>query len=328
MGIEITHGLNGREKTIGERHYQLDGYAEIVDQSGSTISIGFDYRGCRWHPCPFNCSTRQVESVCEKKDKERVLYLQKHLDQYKTIQSCKWLEEFKTIDDEESPEFYPFLMKTKVVYEDLLELVRKKKFFGFVQCDVTSPQDIIDINKSSVKLPPIFKKLQITEKMIPEEFRGQSKFPKEVNTLVYNEKQGVHTSEMLNFYIDLGMKISNIKFIMFYHRAEPFKGFVNDLVKRRITYADKNMKESEKVIKIILNSFYGRLGLNKTKYKKTEFIHAKERGLRERQLGPYHIRSENMSTEYPTEMLEVTSRHRTVHDDALVQIAFWGKFCF
>ena len=113
---------------------------------------------------------------------------------------------------------------------------------------------------------------------------------------------------------------------MFYHKAKPFQCFVDDLVERRISYADKKMKESEKVIKIILNSFYGRLGLNKSKYKRTEFIHAEQRGIRERQLGPYHIRTENMNTEYPTEMLEVTSRHRTVNDDALVQIAFWGEF--
>ena len=161
--------------------------------------------------------------------------------------------------------------------------------------------------------------------MVPEEYRRKTKFPTEVNTLIYNETEGLYTSEMLNFYIELGMKISNIKFVMFYHRAKPFKKFVDDLVQRRICYADKNMKECEKIIKIILNSFYGRLGLNKSKYKRTEFIHAEQRGLKERQLGPYHIRSENMSTEYATEMLEVTSRHRVVHDDALVQIAFWGK---
>jgi hypothetical protein len=328
MGIKITHGLNGREKTIEGRNYQLDGYAEIKDESGSTLTIGFDYRGCRWHSCPYNCSTQQVKDFCEKKDKERVTFLQEHLDQYKTIQSCKWLEEFKTIKDDEGPEFYPFLMKKKITYEDLLATVANKQFFGFIQCDVTSPQDVINLNKSSVKLPPIFRKMQITKEMVPEEFRGQTKFPKEVNTLVYNEKEGVYTSEMLNFYIDLGMKISNVKLIMFYHKAKPFKYFVDDLVERRISYADKKMKESEKVIKIILNSFYGRLGLNKSKYKRTEFIHAEQRGIRERQLGPFHIRTENMSTEYPTEMLEVTSRHRTVNDDALVQIAFWGESHF
>ncbi|CBY15011.1 unnamed protein product [Oikopleura dioica] len=243
LGVHITHGLNGQEKMVGTRNYRLDGYAEVTDQSGSILSIGFDYRGCRWHPCPFNCATKQIESVCEKKDKERIAYLQKHLDQYKTIQSCRWMEERKTIDDEEGPEFYPFLMKDKIAYEDLLSIVMEKKFFGFVHCDVTSPQEIIDKNKATVKLPPIFSKTRITENMVPEEYRGKTKFPTEVNTLIYNETEGLYTSE--------------------------------------------------------------------------------QRGLKERQLGPYHIRSENMSTEYATEMLEVTSRHRVVHDDALVQIAFW-----
>jgi len=327
MGLRIEHGLNGRERSIGDRRYKLDGFAETINQSGGRCTIGFDYRGCRWHPCPLNCPTKQVDSVCVKKDKERVAYLQEHLDKYLTIQSCQWQAEFKQSDDNDGPDFYPFLMQKKITYDDLVTIINSRRFFGFVSCDLVTPQKEINRNKASVKFPPIFKKTQITREMVPEEYRGKTKFPTEVNTLVYNETEGVYTSEMINFYLDQKMEIKNVKFIMFYHKAEPFKKFADQLVQRRINYAAKKMKEAEKLMKIILNSFYGRLGLNKSKYKRTEFIHAEQRGLRERMLGPFHIRTENMDTEYPTDMLEVTSRHKTIHDDALVQIASWGKIC-
>lgn len=104
--------------------------------------------------------------------------------------------------------------------------------------------------------------------------------PKSINKpfLAYKENErllfptgrfiGVYFSEELKYARDLGYKILPLKGYLFEKKESPFINFISNQYEKR-QKAKKESKDSlSYVYKLLMNSFYGRFGINPT-YKKT-----------------------------------------------------------
>ena len=74
---------------------------------------------------------------------------------------------------------------------------------------------------------------------------------------------------MYLFYKSKGLKFRNLSFAVEYQKAQPLKNFVDELVQCRVAADKANRPELVSLYKLILNSSYGYLLINKSKVRTT-----------------------------------------------------------
>lgn len=74
--------------------------------------------------------------------------------------------------------------------------------YGMFSVDIKTPENIIP---KLINFPPIFKKVQVTSEMVNEKMRN-GKFPREVNTMCFNAEKILLTTNLLKFYLQLGLE--------------------------------------------------------------------------------------------------------------------------
>ena len=131
---------------------------------------------------------------------------------------------------------------------EIIEGIRSGELYGFLKCSIESPAEFISQN-ASLNFPPIIKRMDISEDMLSPYMsdvcakRG-TKFP--VHTVV----QGYHAEDHLIFtplaqyYLKLGLKISNIKYFIQYRRDRALSGFVEKITNMRMD-ADREGKTTK-----------------------------------------------------------------------------------
>ncbi|CAG5104696.1 Oidioi.mRNA.OKI2018_I69.chr1.g1460.t1.cds [Oikopleura dioica] len=196
------------------------------------------------------------------------------------VYACQWLKIWTNAEfANEAPHSptYPFLYKGAkpnfsgmipgkpgVTEEDFLAALRAKKFFGLALVDLSSTQKVIDENPF---IPPIFAKTELTtdtlngymKRVLPQK-TVERLYPSEENVFCYNAKNYMATSEMLEFLDNKGVKIK-VHYFVEYYKGAPFKKFVANMVKDRVTALSKKNAGLQLVIKLILNAMVGRFAL-------------------------------------------------------------------
>ena len=229
--------------------------------------IGYEYLGCRFHECPHDCGVQSVQTKEDQtKEKERMRFLRRHLDQVVTIYGCEWKSKKadmwahgKTIKSSISE----FLGRKTIGEHEILKGIENGSFFGIAKVDIQTPQEVINRYRK-LNFPLIFRYLEISEDMLPSEILEQARdrqtqFPLNAKTLCWNAEGYVGCTPLLKFYASLGMKISNLQWALEYESGTPFKDFVDELVEERI----KALKEKDDTrgdrAKFVLNSAVGKL---------------------------------------------------------------------
>lgn len=262
---EIQHAYNGRgEKKIG--NYSLDGYVEWETQDGH-VWIGYEYMGCRFHKCPFDCGTYsvQTEEECEK-EQERLHFLRRNLTRLVIIYGCEWKKLKTKIKQKETEQMRKiltsrisqFLSHPSVTEEEILGAVTEGEFYGILCLDISTPPEVIE-KYQYLNFPFIFNNLEVTEEMLSSETLELAKdrlvkFPVNAKTLTWNSTGFIGCTPLLEFYIKLGMKLSNVRWALQYQRGAPFSDFVNSLVDVRISAIDSDNKALGERAKFVLNS--------------------------------------------------------------------------
>lgn len=126
------------------------------------------------------------------------------------------------------PRWVGELASKKIVLNDL---------FGFVKAFIICPKDI--------KRP-----------FLP--------YRKEDGTIIFPTGKflGVYFSEELKYAASLGYKVYPINARIFDRMESPFKRFVYDIYSKRLEAKAKGQKALDFILKMILNSLYGRFGIN------------------------------------------------------------------
>ena len=267
---QIQHAFNGRgEKKIG--NYHLDGYVEWETEANGHVWIGYEFFGCRFHQCPHNCGVTSMQSNEEyEKEQKRLDFLRRNLTRLVVIYECEWNELKKTIREEERKtktkilvsRVSRFLSQRTVSENQILTAVANGSFYGLLCVDISTPADVIE-KYENLNFPLIFNDLKVTEEMLSAENLEMArargiKFPYQAKTLTWNASGFIGTTPLLKFYLDLGMKLSNVRWAMQFQAGAPFSGFVEMMVKERIkAKIDGNDPAGDRA-KFVLNSAVAR----------------------------------------------------------------------
>ena len=266
---EIQHAFNGRgEKKIG--NYYLDGYVEY-EASDEHVWIGYEFMGCRFHQCPFDCGTKCVQTDEEyEKEQDRIAFLRRNLNRLVVIYGCEWekLKEKIRIKEKQNNErilvsrISQFLSQPSVTETEILNAVAQGTFYGIICLDITTPVDVIEKYKN-LNFPFIFHSLPVTENLLSPETLEMAKarnikFPVMAKTLTWNSSGFIGCTPLLRFYLSLGMKLANVQWAIQYQAGAPFSDFVDSLVNVRINAMENGNGPLGDRAKFVLNSAVAR----------------------------------------------------------------------
>ena len=267
MQSGIKHAFNSDgEKKIG--NYYLDGYAEWEGEDG-LVTVGFEYNGCRYHRCPFECGIKSVQTDEQyEQQRKKKAYLNRVLTKLEIIQGCQWTALKKILvkrGEAIHSKVTPFLGKKTVSESDIISAVADGSFYGFCRVDVTTPNSVAK-KFEKLNFPFIFNNVEVLEEHLEPENLADAKergckFPQTVKSLSWNSKGFIGCTPLLRFYLKLGMEISNLQWALQYQAAEPFQEFVNSMVEVRINASrTKNGPLGDRA-KFVLNSAVGKSNL-------------------------------------------------------------------
>ena len=259
----ISHALNHGEKKInmgGVISYP-DGYCEL-----DGVKYYFYYHGCRFHyhkDCSVSESANIFNEQREKDDKIRNWCTKNGV--YIEIFDCEWRILRKTVQFKNLSSCF-FNHPTLIGEDEILKKVESGDFFGCLEIDIESPPETVEHFKK-LNWPPIYTKIDVDETMVQPKLLKNIRNYKTTKQLtqVFNAKNYLLTTDMYLFYKSKGMKFRNLTFAVEYQKAKPLKNFVDELVKCRIAADKANQPEMVSLFKLILNSSYGYLLLNKSK---------------------------------------------------------------
>ena len=239
--------------------YKPDGYLKIDDKE-----YFFEYDGCHFHVCPHNCTIYQkalkISQFNPRSVEERNAFYRSR-GELITITSCKWYEKRRSVGPFKNY-ISSFFNRKQVTEREIFEKIKNGDFFGLVQCDVISPQSVID-KFSKFNFPPVFCHLPIDESMIHPSYLSilkarKTQFPLDrVLTLTYQAKNILLTTETAKFYLDQGLELSNITQAYEYEKAFPLAHFVKDITDQRKAATRSGNKALQDVFKLVMNSSYG-----------------------------------------------------------------------
>ena len=111
----------------------VDGFLEMGNEK-----FFYEYNGCRFH----HCDRCRSEPKIMRRDTDKFDKLRR-MGKLEVMQECEWKEKLETLQNVCTPSF-PLILQNKGSEEQILEGIRSGELFGFVKCDVKSPQKYID----------------------------------------------------------------------------------------------------------------------------------------------------------------------------------------
>ena len=126
----------------------------------------------------------------------------------------------------------------KLFKNTLLKGIKDDEIFGFIRCDVTSPDAMISKHlKNGFLFPPIITKQVIGDEMLPpfmRELNEHSKSKEEASPVqTYHGTNLFLFTPLVKLYMELGMEISNVREVVQYYPGKCFLPFANRVVQLR-----------------------------------------------------------------------------------------------
>ena len=313
-GNVIRHAMNGGEKSfrLNGTNFKPDGYC-LIDG----IHHFFFFHGCRYHVC--NCRTSK-ESPFSSKNIDRDELLRKICSQngrYIEIKECEFDElKIKMTSNKVSCFFEKMIAKGMVKEDEILQKIRSGQFYGFVSCDIHSPEEVVKRWKNFWG-GPIFAHVTPTEEMmnpamVAELKRRKVKITENQLSLVFNHESYIMTTELFLFYEKIGLKMSNLKWALEFTKDTPCRSFVEKMTACRKKAERDGNKALVELFKLVINSSYGSFGLNVKKHLNHTYKRATSRFVKAE--GPRIADSNHLMGEFSTNWVEITSRKASVDD--------------
>ena len=124
---------------------------------------------------------------------------------------------------------------------------------------MSTPSHVLEKIKG-LNFPPVIHREKIDETMVSEYMLGrcrarEKKFPQETLVQTYNAKQIMIYSPTAQFYLQLGLKISNVSEFFQFLPSQPLEKFVKKITKGRIDAVKSGNESLGTAYKIIGNSY-------------------------------------------------------------------------
>ena len=245
-----------------------------------------------------------------------------NVDVYNVMFECQ----FRKMNYTPTGQFYRYLHRPTVSAADIIQDVQStdpgKKFYGFVCCDIYSPDHVIERFKD-LGFPFIFRNIEIGEEHLSPTAemvsRGlNSKFPKRQLCVTYHADEILLNTDLLAYYLSIGLEVSNVHYAMEYIPVPVFDNFVEKMTKMRIdaTYEQRSDDPltrlggdtKQSLAKMMLNSSYGRLAMNLEK--REQVIYCRQKDLPKHCNNVLFKRHTALKTEYELDLFEVVKKKR------------------
>ena len=294
--------------------YKVDGYANVDGRN-----IFWEFLGCYWHPGCKNCNKYPGEDPAWETKSQ---YLRR-FGELKTIRECVWVEKLKSLRSVQTS-FLPQILSKYSNEKTLLEGIRSEKLFGFAVCDVTCPEKTFEEIKS-INFPPVIQRGLIDEDLLSPYMAGRCKergykLPQKTLIQTYNGKQLLLYTPVIQFYMKLGLVISNVTKFIQYKPAKPLEPFVQKITEGRIAACESGNGPLELAYKIIGNSGYGKLGEAVARYTNTILG---DDGAHRRHSRSAFFKAENILTQEDGnhDLIEISMTPKRVEDDKPIAMA-------
>ena len=136
-----------------------------------------------------------------------------------TIRECQWKRQVTSVDHIETTMGRILNTDTE---STLLKAIEHNKIWGFAVCDIETPEEVRrEMTSAGFLFPPVIRRMEVDETMMSEYMKKrfmQEHKKMNVSTVVqcFNAKQELIMTPLLQKYMQLGMKVSNItRFIQF-----------------------------------------------------------------------------------------------------------------
>ena len=171
------------------------------------------------------------------------------------MKECEWKKILPRV--QHTPTRFPRILYPMDGLQVLISGIKSGELYGFIYCDLYSDDDLIDQLKDQ-NFAPIFNKVDLTDEHLSDYMRERyAKAGKNLNqrSLVQTfraKNQLIHTC-LAQYYLELGMKIENIRWFTQYLGERAIKPFMDKVVKMRIEATGKDETKAN-TAKIIGNS--------------------------------------------------------------------------
>ena len=162
--------------------------------------------------------------------------------------------------------------------DEVLRRVRDGSLFGFVECDLRVPEDLV--HKFS-EMPPIFKNVQLDRSHLSEHMREYA----EERALMTRPRRCLIGSmrgdkillltELLKWYTEQGLVVDRVYRVIEFERAPVLRPFGESVTQARragdSAGADASQQLLASTAKLVGNSLYGKTIVDKSKHRNVRF---------------------------------------------------------
>lgn len=313
-GHVIRHAMNGGEKSmqLDGTNFKPDGYC-LIDG----IHHFFFFQGCRYHAC--HCKTSK-DSPFSSKNVARDQLLRKICSEngrYVEIKECHFDSmKIKMTSNKVSCFFDKMVNKGMVKEDEILQKIRSGQFYGFISCDIRSPEEVVNRWKNFWG-GPIFAHVTPEEDMLSSEMvaelkQRKVKISENQLSLVFNHDAYIMTTDLFLFYEKIGLKMSNLQWALEFTKDTPCRSFVEKMTDLRKKAERDGNGALVELFKLVINSSYGSFGLNVKKHLNHTYKRATSKCVKAE--GPRIAGSNHLMGEFSTNWVEIISRKASVND--------------
>ena len=259
-GYTIEHKFNGPERCVGARRIPVDGFMKSFDDSPDTV---FQFHGCYFHGCLKDCHDREPGDFRNGKigkQEEQWWYINAQTTRMTNylrdvlklnvveIWECEWKEKVKKDKIAAAIAADPFFIyqpikppKVKGVITEkmILDAIMREKnpLYGFISCDVTTPEHL---KAKYDQFPLVYRHYEIDRDDLEPwmrplaEAQGYLKTPSKLLITCHEAKNILIATPLAKFYLQKGLKISNIDKVYQYKPIACFEEFVTTCQEKRI----------------------------------------------------------------------------------------------
>ena len=248
--MQMQHKYFRGEHRIGD--WEVDGYCEV---DGHRYFL--EYLGCFFHAGCSNIDCDQFDPHGVDENFSRKKEFLEANGTLISIRGCEWKKKLRTLRSLPSPSF-PDVYQNFSSEQKILNGIENSDLFGFIVADVSTPDEVLE-KILPLNFPPIIHRAEIDESMVSDYMKNRCnardrKLPQETLVQTYHAKQLMMYTPTAKFYLQLGLKISNVsKFIQFIP-TQPLESFVEKITQGRINAVKSGNDSLGTAYKIIGNS--------------------------------------------------------------------------